>query len=817
LPAKTEHFSIHASVVFQLGENLVTDATQALLELVKNSYDADATFCKISVDTSIATPCGTGQVLVEDDGIGMTEEAIKRGWLTISESAKKEFKRKGKVTGRERTPLGDKGLGRLGAQRLGSRLEICTNTGDGVERTVGIDWDDFVTSKLLEQVAVSYEVRESGRKTQGTILTISGLRDLELWKRSGKRDLAESLSQVISPYKQVKDFEVYPRIDGEEIDLFEIGTKLRNTAFLTYSLDFREGLFSVRGKAKLEYVRPEKGKKEKVLFEDLVTKDDGREFFAFLKKQKGESAYSLERTTGAWWVEFGRKLPLEDMDKVETVSGKIADPGPFAGEVDYYSLSPETSAKQKVFTDSSQYREMIQTLCGIRVYRDGFAVRVAPDWLQLGAQWTSATSYYGLKPQNTMGYISISARDNQCLEEKTDREGFSENANYRNFRELMLGFVKFAGDAQEFLRRGWNAFKSQKAAEAIDVKPDTTPEELSASLSSSLSRAPAYRLALTRATQKLAEATTQAVSLKGFQGTERLSQEDSDAFRKLVTVIDAASAEAHEVIGEVSGYLQELSKAEKLAEMLAEQVEQLKDQMRQMHEVIALGLTAESLSHEIKNITSGLADRNDQILKYLRSSGGRDSRIISYAEYVKSTVSSLKKELSYLAPSLQYVRESREEFDLYDLLSELMKHHLSRFSAERISLRINRTGVDEFRVRVNRGKMIQIFDNIFLNSEYWLMEDMRLNRIAFGTIEVNLKAPLVLISDNGRGVDEKLEETLFEPFVSGKGKGKGRGLGLFIVQQLLLSEGATVALQEERNKFDRRFVFELNLRGMCIG
>ena len=50
MAAQTEHFSIHASVVFQLGENLVTDATQALLELVKNSYDADATYCKVSPD-----------------------------------------------------------------------------------------------------------------------------------------------------------------------------------------------------------------------------------------------------------------------------------------------------------------------------------------------------------------------------------------------------------------------------------------------------------------------------------------------------------------------------------------------------------------------------------------------------------------------------------------------------------------------------------------------------------------------------------------------------------------------------------------------
>ena len=49
---------------------------------------------------------------------------------------------------------------------------------------------------------------------------------------------------------------------------------------------------------------------------------------------------------------------------------------------------------------------MIRSLSGIRVYRDGFGIRLSQDWLQLGKQWTSASSYYGLRPENTMGYTS---------------------------------------------------------------------------------------------------------------------------------------------------------------------------------------------------------------------------------------------------------------------------------------------------------------------------------------------------------------------------------------------------------------------------
>ncbi len=97
------HFSIHASVVFQLGESLVTDATQALLELVKNSFDADASFCKLEVNTSFSDSRGAGQIIVEDDGTGMDESAIERGWLTISDSPKRSFKRDRLTTVKGRT------------------------------------------------------------------------------------------------------------------------------------------------------------------------------------------------------------------------------------------------------------------------------------------------------------------------------------------------------------------------------------------------------------------------------------------------------------------------------------------------------------------------------------------------------------------------------------------------------------------------------------------------------------------------------------------------------------------------------------------
>src|ERR1700730_9630534 len=104
------HFDIHASVVLKLGDELISDVAQALTELVKNSYDADATYAKVVVDTEGKLgeesyyPGATGYITVEDDGIGMDEATIINGWLTVSKSPKREMKRSGLTTERGRTP-----------------------------------------------------------------------------------------------------------------------------------------------------------------------------------------------------------------------------------------------------------------------------------------------------------------------------------------------------------------------------------------------------------------------------------------------------------------------------------------------------------------------------------------------------------------------------------------------------------------------------------------------------------------------------------------------------------------------------------------
>ena len=139
---------------------------QAVVELVKNSYDADSDYAKITVVTDVSNefpdtffPNAKGYVIVEDNGVGMDEDTIERGWLTISNSLKREMKRRRETTPlKHRTPLGDKGLGRLGVQRIGYNVEIFTKPRQGGTRFhVGWCWKDFEAEKPLSQVGIKWD------------------------------------------------------------------------------------------------------------------------------------------------------------------------------------------------------------------------------------------------------------------------------------------------------------------------------------------------------------------------------------------------------------------------------------------------------------------------------------------------------------------------------------------------------------------------------------------------------------------------------------------------------------------------------------
>lgn len=820
---KGEHFDIHASVVFQLGESLISDSVQALMELVKNSYDADASYCKVTINTGADTAQDTafkgavGSITVEDDGIGMTLDDIRRGWLTISNSDKRDFKRKKLTTAKGRTPLGDKGLGRLGTQRLGYNLEMYTRPADSpIEHHVWFSWKDFLGQQKLSEVDVHYEERTPEIK-RGTKLIVSQLREITLWKGNAVSDLETNLSHMISPYREVRDFTVVATVDGKKLELLEIGERLRQAAQLRYILDFDRELFKIKGKAKLSYLRPEKSA-DRELFASLVERDRGTAFYKFLMTTKNVPPYAFKLVPeGGWFVEYSLSREFVDFAELDLIDGSPANPGPFHGEIDYFDLGADTTAEQGVFSKGSEYRVLVSKLSGIKVFRDGFGVRVGSDWLNLGKQWTKAGSYYTLKPHNTLGYIAISARDNPQLEETTDREGFKTGPYYNNFYALLQSFIDFSAIAQGFLRRGWVEYRNAHQKEVANVPPETTPEDLSRTIQRGLTRAASYRVSLDQIANKLQRSAT--ASLTAMNGCAIKGIWDPVEVAKVSALLSTLKSDvdqAEQLILDVERYLTELERLEASGTVLTQQIEALRDRIQQVHEIIGLGLTAEALSHEINNVLTQLSQRTQQITRYMKVNKLNDLRLLRFTEYVKATTDALRRQMLFLAPSLQYVRERREDINIDEFVTDIFKHYTIYFADQPIRVVPRVSKGQRFVVSINRGKLIQIMDNLILNSEYWLKEDVRAGRLSVGAITIEAIRPFILVSDNGRGIDPSIEDAIFQPFVSTKGKGKGRGLGLYIVEQMLQAEDCTIRLLPERNKYGRMYRFELDLTGALI-
>jgi len=822
------HFEVHPSVVYQLGESLITDSMVAIIELVKNSYDADASYSKVVIDTQGVTKQDDsyykedegGVIIIEDDGCGMNLNDLRNGWLTISNRQKLDIKLKKTTTKKGRTPLGDKGLGRLGAQKLGKNLEVYTKKKGDIGYHIGFSWNDFISIEKLENVEIQLD-EISFPKQSGTKIVISGLMEPDLWKENKEKQekekqnkkknikkqssiierLKDELSRLISPYKEIRDFMVYIEIDGKPIDLIEITDSVRNNSLLRYKINFNENRLLVSGKVKLDYFLSNK-------------KGDGDKFLRFLEKQKYFHVYKLRKSTlEKWFLEFKFEKTFSEIDKVEYVDDhKIANPGSFFGEIDAFNLNIYDEKEKHVFDQKSEYRDTIKKMSGIRVFRDGFAIRVDGDWLGLGKQQTIGSSYYGLRPLNTLGFISLTARDNMNLEETTDREGFKDTLYYRNFFLILSEFIKFSSNIQEDLRRSWNEFRKEHQELSSGINTKDSIADITQTIKKALAEVPHHQKDIQIFKKQISK--TEAVStkiaeilIKKKEISSELKEQTVDLLNQFKPILDESNN-----LDRVESYFLELNSLKNFPNIIDERIEDLHRQMEMMYESVALGLTAEALAHEINNIIDRLTTKSKAIKVDLAKRNITDENIFEYIEYVYSAVIALQKQMSFLSPTLRYVREKRNIIIINDFLNEINDYFNKKWESNSIIINISNLKNIPFTVKVNKGKLIQIVDNLILNSEYWLNEDIRQNKLKEGIIDIGISMPYIYVSDNGRGIDPYVEMTLFDPFVTTKAK--GRGLGLFIVKQLLASECCDIILLPERNKKKHLFKFQIDLKGI---
>jgi signal transduction histidine kinase len=798
------HVEVDANVVRQLGEELITDAEQALLELIKNSYDADAQVARVIVNTEGSIEINgnrklKGSIVVEDDGAGMDLDAIQRGWLTISISMKRELKERGKKTPLfHRTPLGDKGLGRLGTMKIGDTIEIVTHASKQHEGyRVRLSWGAFMPGTLLSRVPVQVEKVAATNRT-GTRLTILGLYEPEYWRGTARHQhLTDSMSTLISPFQRFTNFRIVLEVDGNNLELHEIGEEVRNGATTRFAFEWTGTALKCKAQLKLGLFR---GSAEAEEYERFVFHDKGAALAKFLKSDGKIRGTLTAPPKGQWFLEVAENRLGEDF-----LPRDAEDPGPFVGEIDAFELdSPEA---MELFSSTSEYRNYIKRFAGLSVYRDHFAIRMEEDWLRLGQSWTSGRSYYGLKPANTIGYFELSAQRNPQLREKSDREGFLNTPASRGFLAITSECIAFANAVLTDSRRAFLRFRDQQLASEARLTTAWAPPDAIKALNQAKQTAKKAQttLASTERNRKAAIVKVRD-SLNQLVHNVTLPASQLRAAEEAVRQLDEVVGEWEKQRSILETQLEALKEDQLLTTALLERFDQFKSQLSEVYEAVGLGLVAEGIAHEMAGILEELVQRTNRVAPRAKRSG--DSALVGYTEAVRATVSAIRKQVSFLDPMLRGTREQRTTFSVAAFVEEFIELRRERLGRFDITAVIQTE--KDFVVRMSKGRLQQVLDNLTRNSEYWIRQSGRGQKTQ-EKITFQVAEPSVIVSDSGPGVKPGMENVLFEPFVSGKPAGDGRGLGLFISRQLLQRDGCDIVLEPDRNDRGRRYKFAVDL------
>jgi len=419
-----------ARILRTLGEELISSETVAVIELVKNAYDADARGVLLRFTGEVdedreVLPAGEGVIEVIDNGHGMAMDVVRSAWMEPATDSKRKTPYSEEL---ERRVLGEKGIGRFAASRLASELELVTRRAGAPKEIYALfDWTQFDDeTRYLDEVLILAEQREpediidggltsldwapaggagAASAPRGTVLRMNGLK--RAWGAEEFSDLQRDLARLVSPFANFQDFSI--RLEVPE-HFGEYSREVESPSVIRYPH------YVVSGQVE----------------------EDG----------SGRVAIRLE-TRGQAQDLSGRFLrPIEGGDMEFIAEGAEAEDegqeptcGPFRFELRVWDRDELGNIVQETGGTIRSVRKDLDAVAGINIYRDGF--RVLPygeprnDWLRLDMRRVQNPTLR-LSNNQIAGYVTISADTNPLLRDQSNREGLDENRAMADLRGVML-------------------------------------------------------------------------------------------------------------------------------------------------------------------------------------------------------------------------------------------------------------------------------------------------------------------------------------------------------------------------------------------
>lgn len=733
------NFEADTHVIQILGEQLIASEKVGIMELIKNSIDAQASYCRVRIernsdwDPSLQEdeyPDLPGPVIIiEDDGVGMTREDIEMGWLkpaskrkiNIKQHLKEErdliaksetphnmgtyevlLERLKKQFGR--IPLGEKGVGRFAANRLGRYLELRTKTKElPYELVLKIDWQQFDTTSSgftnLSSVGITLTrekpTRNYGEKQSGTKLIIYG----------GKPGF--KLNK--------KDIE----------DLFHLISNINSPAFQNASNVFKATLECPQFKYDSYKISPIEESIPNFIFDGFVNEN------GILEKSELKFKHPRDLLPPIEWHDDNTDLRLIDDNDKEYWFESSKKRSPECGE---FKIQMKIWYRTSKWIDLADFRKMTEYLDnygGLSLYRDGILIQDAKlgseyDWLGLTGKHIKQGGRISYR--DFIGSVEITSDNNFELIDKTNREGLISNQASKDLKILLVNII----EKIIFLRYKKKRDEFSNLTKGIITEPKTLG--------------------------RLAKQSSQIFN--NISKSEYV--EGADPYNFFKDLWDKVEERKQGVVN-LSNSFKELQKSFKMMQEVQDMfVEQA-----------GFGIAVAISLHEINKITTNFYYGISNLIK-----SGDFNKI--KLEELKETSLSLTSELKRLSPLRAIRNEKNRTFNILTALKYASEVYIGKLREENIQFNIVNPDED-FKLFGKQSTITQVFGNLFDNSIYWIKYSDNDKKAI--TIMLNKKYRTIIFADSGSDISDVIRPSLFQPGYSLKIPPSG--LGLYICKTYL--------------------------------
>lgn len=766
-------FNVDAYTAKLIGRENVSKLEGAILEIVKNAYDADAKiFCLYYSNAR-------NMVYVIDNGTGMKEDVIRNHWMTIGNSSKKDSY----VTKGNRIQTGAKGIGRFALDRISDRCSMLTISDEGGIEWI-VDWDDFnqkknisdvkaklydSDEKILEYAQIQYwENQEMAKRLKymdfsntGTVFCLDGLHDV--WDEKTMQKLRMHLETLLPP-DVVDDFRIFFFDDTTREEDAEIRSNNLETYDYKIAFELQENLL------KIELSRNEFdfGEKEETLYQENILPREEQPYFHGEKKKL--------------------QILLRDIKEKQNYIGNIN------GTLYFNKIAVDKEDAERFFyKDITGRKNLTKEFGGIKIYRDHFRVRPYGeygdndfDWLSLSARRNRSPAGLGHRTGNwrvgaeqIVGVINIS-RENNNLEDAANRNGIQDGIGFTQLKHILIYVIsEFERDRQSVGRPLAEYKRQQDELEAEKERMRILAEERR--------RWEEERCRKQQEEQNQRESATQ---------TEADTAPDPD---EPPTVNPQ----------DVENLLDSMEKKQE------QELQDLRDEVKMLQTLATTGIITNMFMHEIRTLTNNIGQELDAAYEAIKYDNDME-----YAfENIMQAITSKKHFASWFGVTIESIRKDkrkRKMNNISDMLRQYMDTWRTILIRKQITLQYQCDADIEF--RCFEFDIENIISNLFSNSikSFDREMDVVLEKKNITLIISKKEVGFCLYyEDTGWGLIPRYKnhpELILEPFESGEEseEEEGTGMGMWIVNKTVLEYDGKIDLSENKVR-EKGFVIKMSL------